>query len=257
LSTTSNDQPASCSHRILIRLEKKIKTPALKKLQLLFTLSVFIFSCSSLCAQQADSILKVNSRQFNWKSVRAPLVLITAGVLVNGNGQKSIKNKIVEERNEHMPNFSTSIDDYLRYAPIVIAYGLDALGYQSKTDIKNRTAILIKGQLLMLGTTAVIKNMTHQLRPDMTENNSFPSGHTAQAFAAATFLSEEYKNQFEWMPYLAYSIASAVGMLRIANNRHYISDVLVGAGLGILSMKVSYLTHQYKWGKKQHAVPSF
>ena len=56
---------------------------------------------------------------------------------------------------------------------------------------------------------------------------------------------------------LAYGIASSVGMLRMANNKHYISDVLVGAGLGILSMKMSYLTHQYKWNKKHKPVPVF
>jgi membrane-associated phospholipid phosphatase len=52
------------------------------------------------------------------------------------------------------------------------------------------------------------------------------------------------------MPYAAYGLASTVGMMRMANNRHYISDVLLGAGIGILSMKASYWTHQYKWGKK-------
>ena len=102
-----------------------------------------------------------------------------------------------------------------------------------------------------------LKNLTHQLRPDNSGYNSFPSGHTAQAFAAATFLSEEYKSKFKWMPYLAYGIASSVGVLRMANNKHYISDVLVGAGLGILSMKMSYLTHQYKWGKKHKTAPVF
>jgi membrane-associated phospholipid phosphatase len=51
------------------------------------------------------------------------------------------------------------------------------------------------------------------------------------------------------MPYASYTVASSVGLLRVANNRHYISDVLVGAGIGYLSMKVAYWTHQYKWGK--------
>ena len=59
------------------------------------------------------------------------------------------------------------------------------------------------------------------------------------------------------MPYLAYGIATSVGVVRMANNKHYLSDVLVGAGLGILSMKMSYLTHQYKWKKKYKTAPVF
>jgi len=51
------------------------------------------------------------------------------------------------------------------------------------------------------------------------------------------------------MPYAAYGVASGVGLLRVANNKHYISDVLIGAGIGILSMKAAYWTHQYKWKK--------
>ncbi|RYZ49831.1 MAG: phosphatase PAP2 family protein, partial [Sphingobacteriales bacterium] len=52
-------------------------------------------------------------------------------------------------------------------------------------------------------------------------------------------------------PYVAYGMAGTTGLLRMANNRHFIGDVLMGAGLGILSMKVSYWTHQYRWGQKR------
>ncbi|MCH5684333.1 phosphatase PAP2 family protein [Niabella sp. W65] len=116
----------------------------------------------------------------------------------------------------------------------------------------NRSAILIKGTLFNLLTVGVIKRYAHQLRPDGSNYYSFPSGHTANAFAAATFLSEEYKHRFKWMPYAAYSIAGTVGLLRMANNRHYASDVLAGAGIGFLSMKLSYWTHRYKWRKKKY-----
>lgn len=149
-----------------------------------------------------------------------------------------------------MPDFRTQVDDYLQYTPIALSYGLDAFGIESKTNFSDRTAVLLKAELMMTATVYTLKRTVGQMRPDGRANNSFPSGHTAQAFVAATFLSEEYKDRFTWMPYLAYGIASSVGVLRMANNRHYISDVLFGAGLGILSVKVSYWTHQYKWGIK-------
>ncbi|WP_341836134.1 phosphatase PAP2 family protein [Chitinophaga pollutisoli] len=186
-----------------------------------------------------------------------PASFILAGVAINGNGNEGFKKELVEERNEHIPTFQTHIDNYLQYAPIAIVYGLDAAGISSRTDIRNRTAILIKGEALMSASVSLLKNTTHQLRPDGSTYNSFPSGHTAQAFAAATFLSEEYKHRFPWMPYAAYGMASAVGGFRMANNRHYVSDVLVGAGIGILSMKMAYWTHQYKWRKRKPVVDQF
>lgn len=103
----------------------------------------------------------------------------------------------------------------------------------------------------MIAITQLLKNTAHIQRPDQSNYASFPSGHTAQAFAAATFLNEEYKDRYKWMPYVSYGIATTVGVLRMANNKHYISDVLVGAGIGYLSMKISYWTHHYKWNRKK------
>lgn len=180
-----------------------------------------------------------------------PASLIIGGLIANGHSEESIKNEVAESRNRHIPRFHTHIDDYLQFSPLVVAYGLDAVGIHSKTDVLNRTVILIKGEAMALTTTSILKSATHTLRPDGSSYNSFPSGHTTQAFAAATFLNEEYKDQYPWMPYASYTVASSVGLLRVANNRHYISDVLVGAGIGYLSMKVAYWTHRYKWGKKQ------
>lgn len=108
----------------------------------------------------------------------------------------------------------------------------------------------------MLGMTHLLKKVTHVQRPDFSDHASFPSGHTAQAFAAAAFLSEEYKDRLPWAPYVAYGIAASVGALRMANNRHFISDVLAGAGIGILCVKFSYWTHRYKWNRNRAAFAS-
>jgi len=186
--------------------------------------------------------------KFNHKHLYVPSLLIASSVALNGNQPGSFKNRIVYERNMRMPNFDTDIDDYMQYAPIALSYGLDAFGVPSKTDFGNRSAILLKAELLMAGSVYMLKKSIGQQRPDNGARNSYPSGHTAQAFVAAAYLSEEYKDRFGWMPYLAYGIASSVGALRMANNRHYVSDVLFGAGIGILSVKFSYWTHRYKWG---------
>jgi len=65
-------------------------------------------------------------------------------------------------------------------------------------------------------------------------NSSFPSGHATVAFAAATVYSMEYRKTV-WVPILAYSAASLISLSRITENKHWTTDVLVGAMLGYLT----------------------
>lgn len=60
---------------------------------------------------------------------------------------------------------------------------------------------------------------------------SFPSGHTSTAFALATVIALQYRDE-PWVPVLAYTVAGSVGLSRMALDRHWASDVLVGAVLG-------------------------
>lgn len=206
---------------------------------------------TKIIAQKADSIYQIQRLRFSKKQTYVPAILLASGFSLNGNGKESVKNELVEERNEIIPRFKTSLDNYLQFSPIILTYGFEAIGMKPKTDILNRSVILLKSELLMITTVTLLKNGSHILRPDSSAYTSFPSGHTAQAFAAATLLSEEYGYRYKWVPYLSYGLASGVGVLRMANNKHYLSDVLVAAGIGILSTKVSYWTHQYKWGKSK------
>jgi membrane-associated phospholipid phosphatase len=68
-------------------------------------------------------------------------------------------------------------------------------------------------------------------------NGSFPSGHTTLAFAAATVYALEYRNK-PWVPIVAYTSASLIGISRITENKHWATDVLAGAALGYLSGKL-------------------
>jgi membrane-associated phospholipid phosphatase len=73
-------------------------------------------------------------------------------------------------------------------------------------------------------------------KPDGSEYSSFPSGHTTVAFSVATVYAEMYKNT-PWVPIVAYSSASLIGLSRITENKHWASDVLVGSALGYLCGK--------------------
>jgi membrane-associated phospholipid phosphatase len=187
----------------------------------------------------------------NWKKVVvAPAILISVGLFSATDNDLFTRYEVYEERNEYAPQFHTTVDDYLQYAPIVAVYALNATGIKGQHDFVNRTSLLIKSELFMIAMVLPLKKLTAVPRPDTGEPNSFPSGHTAQAFAAATFLHKEYGREHPLYSVLGYGSATAVGVLRVLNNRHWVSDVLVGAGIGILATNLAYLTHQNKWGRK-------
>lgn len=183
-----------------------------------------------------------------WKAVKAPAMLTALGLYTFTDNENFSKFEVKEERDEWLPRFRHHADDYIQYAPIGAVYALNILGVKGKNDLANRTAILVKSELLVAAITFPLKKFASVPRPDNGDPNSFPSGHTAQAFAAATFMAKEYGHISRWYSIGAYTVATGVGVMRILNNRHWVSDVLAGAGVGILSTNIAYLTHRYKWG---------
>ena len=210
------------------------------------------YSTSSRATFQKDLFINntsVKSAAFR-RAVFAPTLIMAAG-LATLDKDNDDNYEIQQERNRHLPNFRHRVDDYLQHSPILVVYGLNWLGIEGKNDFANRTALLIKSEAMVGILTFSLKRITAVPRPDTKEPTSFPSGHTAQAFATATFLSKEYGHRSIWYSIGAYTVATGIGTMRVMNNRHWVSDVLVGAGIGILSTNLVYLTHQYRWGKKR------
>ena len=202
----------------------------------------------------------VNKPNTFLNAIKIPGVLIGMGVYYCLSDDVISRYEVREQRNEHLPNFHTSVDNYLMHAPIAIVYGLNIAGVKGKNDFKNRTLLLAKSEAIMFVLSYSIKGLTNVRRPDGSDVESFPSGHTAQAFATATFMAKEYGDQSIWYTVGAYGMASTVGAMRILNNRHWVSDVLAGAGIGILSTNLAYLTHRYRWKKTPSqltVVPSY
>ncbi len=189
-------------------------------------------------------------RKSDW-IIPSSLFLVGGLIALDKNVNENFFNKyeVREERNEHFKNFSCHIDNYLQYTPNVAVLALSLCGVKGKNDLPNQLAILVKTQLLLTSIVVPLKAITQEPRPDSSSKNSFPSGHTTEAFAAATFLAKEYGHKNIWYSIGAYTVATGVGALRVLNNRHWISDVIAGAGIGILSTNIVYATHQHKWGK--------
>ncbi|MEO7769337.1 MAG: phosphatase PAP2 family protein [Ferruginibacter sp.] len=180
-------------------------------------------------------------RQFAYKSLLVPGVLIVYGFSSLGSNQlKTFNAELKEEIWQDHPHKKTTIDNYLQYSPAVAVYGLNALGIKGKNNFRDRSMIYLLSNVMLTSSVFGLKKLTHELRPDGSDYYSFPSGHTAEAFASAEFLRQEYKDVSPWYGIAGYVAAGATGALRMYNNKHWASDVLAGAGFGILSTKMAY-----------------
>lgn len=138
-------------------------------------------------------------------------------------------------------NFHNEIDNYTQYVPLALTIGLKIGGVESRSDWPRFWASSAASAAIMAGMVNGIKYTASEMRPDGSTRNSWPSGHTATAFMAATILHKEYGlTRSPWYSVGAYTLATATGVMRVLNNRHWISDVLSGAGIGIMSVELGY-----------------
>lgn len=165
-----------------------------------------------------------------------PVALIGLGVYgaIDGAWDKDIRSQTRKWEG------STIADDVLVLMPGASIYVLDWCGIHSKHAFWDKTAIAATAAVLTIGSTMVLKECTSVQRPDGSNFRSFPSQHTAVAFAGAELLWQEYKHHSPWYGVAGYGIAACTGLLRIYNDKHWASDVLAGAGIGILSAKAAY-----------------
>ena len=162
-------------------------------------------------------------------------------LIVGGIIEMEHNKKFRELRNSFIPKFHNEIDNFTQYLPAGVMFGMKAFGVPSRS--KNWGEMLTAdafSAIIMAGFVNSLKYTAKLRRPDGSSNNSFPSGHTATAFMTAHMLNVEYGHLSPWVGMGAYATASATGLMRMANNRHWMSDILAGAGIGIISTEFGY-----------------
>lgn len=206
-----------------------------KLISFLFLLLVFIGN-----AQTQDSISISKSKdKISYKQFIAPVALITTGALtvntaLNDDLQKNANNFFGED-------FSTHADNILLFVPVAQIYLGKSFGFKPENDFHHQTINIAIANVMAVSVTEVLKRTVKEERPDQSDDLSFPSGHTSIAFTNAALLYYEYKDSNLWYARSGFLFATATGVLRIANNKHYTSDVLAGAGIGLASgLIVSY-----------------
>lgn len=197
------------------------------------TMSVGALTPSSLTT---PNLLRTERREALFRSLYVGLPLIAGGFIVKGEDTHFRR-----LRNDYMPFFRRKLDNYLQLTPAAVMLALKAAGVESRSSWGRMLTADAFSVALMAGVVNGLKHTTNVMRPDGTDNHSFPSGHTATAFMAATMLAKEYGHHSPWISIGAYSVAAATGMMRVANNKHWLSDVMTGASIGIITTEMGYL----------------
>lgn len=219
--------------------------------KLIIVLVLVLYNVQSIFAQDTifrkeigvqDSTIAINNKAYslNYKQLIVPTVLIGYGFASLGNKilidvNFSVRNTIRENRVKQ-----TKMDDYTQYFPALMVYGLNAAGMKGENDFAGRTIIYATAMLISSAFVTSLKRIVKEERPDGANSLSFPSGHTSTAFVSAQFLYKEYRDTNFWLSISGYPFAVFTGVYRVINDRHWVGNIVAGAGFGILSTELAY-----------------
>lgn len=234
-------------------------------------LSLLLILLSNQCFKAQDSVaidkakdsiitksnVEDGTHQFRYKKLIVPVTFISYGIAsLSIPSLGKLNSSTQYEISEHKPDH-IRLDNYTQFAPGVLVYGLNAFGVEGKHNLRDRSLIYGTSLLITSALTLPLKHITKELRPDGSNNLSFPSGHTAFAFASAQFMYREYKDTNFLLGISGYSFAVFTGVYRMLNNKHWFGDVIAGAGFGILSTEIAYWLYpkivQILGGKNEHS----
>lgn len=201
---------------------------------------------------ETDTI--IHKSHFSYKQLIIPSALIAGGTLLR---HSAINNDVKEFRDKNFGNFKSSFDDYFQYSTVLLTFGGNYMGFKSEHSNTQMASNMLVSKLLLTAIALPLKNNIGDLRPDNSGNNAFPSGHTAAAFTCATLHFLEYKNSNIWFASSGFLIATTTGTFRILNNRHWLSDITAGAGIGMTTAVLTYYFNPLTFDIKKDSKVSF
>ena len=207
-----------------------------------FLITVLLILLSAACFAQDSTAYTLPAKERHPARIIVPAALISYGIATRiakplrdfdhyANDKAKLRRKPIQS------------DDYLQFVPAAGVYGIEWCHIaNAKHNLRDRTIVMATSHLIMATIVNTAKFSIDVQRPDGSSNNSFPSGHTATAFTGAHILFREYKDESVWLGVGGYICAALnTGTWRVLRERHWVSDVVTGAGVGIASAELGYL----------------
>jgi membrane-associated phospholipid phosphatase len=208
-------------------------------------LALLLFLAAGNLYPQIDTVHTKPKRTLLQKSI-VPAGLIASGILLSDSKFEIELNR--ETRTRIGNSFNYPIDEYTRFAPIAQMYIADLAGVKAKNHWFDQTKNMALSIIITDIITNTMKRHIYKVRPNGANAKAFPSGHSSLTFTTAAVLYEEFGETSPLLAYSGYGFAAMTGSFRLLNNKHYISDVLAGAGIGILVAKLVYhFDYLFQW----------
>ena len=193
------------------------------KIKFKYLIIIFLASVIKTQNVSSDYIIKGVENIFNKGDTRN---ILLSGLILSGIANKY--DYLLYDKNQSkkiMSNNLAKVGDYWGITNQFIIWSTFSDNYKYEQLDYAMNSFVVNGIL-----TYGIKFATMRNRPDLSNKRSFPSGHTSNSFLGATIIQNIYGDE---AGIFAYILASITGMSRINDNKHYLSDVIFGAALGV------------------------
>ena len=190
--------------------------------------------CSASDSTSSYQEVRRESYRFSPGQIVVPAALIGVGVWGASGGWMHTVDKDLNK--EFHFGGTGRVDDVLEFTPFAADILLGVAGVHTYYSIADRAISSVTSLIIAEATVQIMKHTVTVTRPDGSDSHSFPSGHSARAFAGAELTRIHYGNLWGLG---AYGLAAATAVLRVGHQRHWLSDVMVGAGIGIISARVA------------------
>ena len=148
----------------------------------------------------------------------------------------SIKKKIPGE----YFSFPPEVDLFFKWLPACYVLIANATGAKTKNSFIKRIIIITLSEAVQNSAVQFLKKRIPRRRPgSLFKLDSFPSSHTATSFSGAEILHSEINPYSPALSLTGYTVAVATAALRLYKKKHWFSDIVAGAIIGIVSAKLS------------------
>ena len=203
-------------------------------------LAVLLLTLCGLPQSWAQKAVRLDTTVFRPTQLIAPGALIVSGIAIHGLAHESWDVSVREgmqnwrAKGGEVP-FYEEILRYMPAVPLIVDLGLGLTGVPAVHNLHDRFIEAGLASALVGGSALILKKIIVSPRPDGSDMHSFPSGHSCISFMGAELIRMEYG--WGWGAG-AYAVAGTVAFLRLYHDRHWLSDLLLGAGIGILGAHV-------------------